>query len=65
MLQSPQLKPYNSDKNKKKVKGAIRKNISLIKVEQEADKKYEFQSDKIEFEIGPQSWITADFGIWA
>ncbi len=59
------LRIYNSDKNKKKVKGVIRKNISLIKVEQEADKKYEFQSDKIEFEIGPQSWITADFGIWA
>lgn len=56
---------YNSEKTKKRIKGLIRKNISLIKVEQEGDKKYESQSDKLEFEIPPQSWIIADFGVWA
>jgi hypothetical protein len=56
---------YNSDKSKKKIKGILRKNISLIKIEPEVEKRYENQSDKIEFEIPPQSWILADFGIWA
>ena len=56
---------YNSEKNKKRVKGLTQKNISLIRVGHEAEKKYESQSDQIEFEVPPQSWITVDFGIWA
>lgn len=56
---------YNSEKTKRRIKGLVRKNISLIKVEQEGDRKFESESDKIEFEIPSQSWVVADFGVWA
>ncbi len=55
---------YNPEKTKKKVKGFMIKNISLIKVEPSLEKRNE-NSDKIEIEIPPQSWVSVDFGIWA